>query len=561
MKNGSQSGMKRPLGIWIVYPLILAGCAGPLTPRSTQQAIQQEVAQAARPQPAATPMTDEQARAALMPSPRLELPRSAAEPIEQRFDLSVKGAPAQDVFMAIVSGTRYSMLVHPDVAGTISANLKNVTVPEALAAIRELYGYDYAIEGRRVIVQPLTAQTRIFKVNYLAGTRTGASDTRVISGSVSTSSNGTAGGGGGSTQRALETSKITSAHNADFWGELKVALETIVGDTGKVILSPQSGVVVVKATPRVMSDVERFLKATSLAVERQVMLEAKILEVRLNDGFQTGINWSVLKNGQHKYSAGANTSNFDLLTGAATGSLGAVLGKGLPGASGTSGGLFGLAFQTRSFAALINFLETQGSVHVLSSPRIAALNNQKSVLKVGTDDFFVTEVSTTSNTGAGGTTTTPSVTLQPFFSGISLDVTPQIDEKGRIFLHVRPSVSVVTEKIKNIDVGTAGGRLALPLASSSVSETDSVVQVEDGRIVAIGGMMKQSFDGSANKVPGLGSVPILGYLFGNTNQSSVKSELVILIKPTVINSHDDWQADAEATRDRIEKIDRRPTTP
>ncbi|MFP5381712.1 MAG: pilus (MSHA type) biogenesis protein MshL [Gammaproteobacteria bacterium] len=551
--------MKKHRVTWIVYPLILAGCAGPLTPRSTQQAIQQEVAEAARPQPAAPRMTDEEARAALMPAPRLELPKSAAEPIEQRFDLSVKSAPAQDVFMAIVSGTRYSMLVHPDVAGTISANLKNVTVPEALAAIRELYGYDYTIEGRRVIVQPLTPQTRIFKVNYLAGTRKGASDTRVISGSVSTSSNGT--GSGGTSQSALETSKITSAHSADFWGELKVALETIVGETGKVILSPQSGVVVVKATPRVMNDVERFLKATSLAVERQVMLEAKILEVRLNDGFQTGINWSVLKNGQHKYSAGANATNFDLLTGAVSGSLGAVLGGGLPAADGTSSGLFGLAFQTRSFAALINFLETQGSVHVLSSPRIAALNNQKSVLKVGTDDFFVTEVSTTSTTGGAGTTTTPSVTLQPFFSGISLDVTPQIDEKGRIFLHVRPSVSVVTEKVKNIDVGTAGGRLSLPLASSSVSETDSVVQVEDGRIVAIGGMMKQSFDGSANKVPGLGSVPILGYLFGNTNQSSVKSELVILIKPTVINSHDDWQADAEATRDRIEKIDRRPATP
>lgn len=541
--------------------LVLAGCAGPLTPRSTQQAIEREVAEAARPQPVAAPLTDEQARAALMPPPRLELPKSATEPIEQRFDLSVKNAPAQDVFMAIVSGTRYSMLVHPEVAGTVTVNLKNVTVPEALAAIRDLYGYEYSIDNRRVTVQPLTAQTRIFKVNYLAGTRAGSSDTRVISGSVSGSGGSSGSGSGGSNQRALETTKIASTHTADFWGELKLALETIVGDTGKVILSPQSGVVVVKATARVMSDVERFLKATSLAVERQVMLEAKILEVRLNDGFQTGINWSVLKNGQHKVSQGANTSSFDLVTGAVTGSLGDVLGSGLTAANGTTGGLFGLAFQTRSFAALINFLETQGSVHVLSSPRIAALNNQKSVLKVGTDDFFVTEVSTTSTTGGAGTTTTPSVTLQPFFSGISLDVTPQIDDAGRILLHVRPSVSVVTEKIKNIDIGTAGGRLALPLASSAVSETDSVVQVEDGRIVAIGGMMTQSFDGSSNKVPGLGSVPLVGYLFGNTNQTAVKSELVILIKPTVINSHDDWQADARATRERIEKIDRRPALP
>jgi MSHA biogenesis protein MshL len=551
--------MMKRFTLMVAVPLVLSGCAGALTSRDTQQAIQQEVAQAARVQPAPQPMTDEQVRAALMPPLKLELPKGAIEPVEPRFDLVVNGAPAQDVFMAIVSGTRYSMLVHPDVAGTISANLKNITVPEAMSALRELYGYDYTIEGRRVLVQPLTPQTRIFKVNYLAGTRSGSSDTRVISGSVSSASSG-GGAGGGSTQQSLETSKISTSLNSDFWGELKVALDAIVGEAGKVVLSPQSGVVVVKAAPRTMREVERFLKATALAVERQVMLEAKILEVRLNDGFQTGINWSVLQDGQHKFSAGANAGSFDLVTRAASGTLASVLGSGLPAASGTSAGLFGLAFQTKSFAALINFLETQGSVHVLSSPRIAALNNQKAVLKVGTDDFFVTNVSTTSNTGGAGTTTTPSVTLQPFFSGIALDVTPQIDEKGRITLHVRPSVSVVTEKIKNIDAGEAGS-LTLPLASSAVSETDSIVQVEDGRIVAIGGMMKQSFDGSANRVPGLGSVPLLGYFFGNTNQSASKSELVILIKPTVINSQEDWQADAEATRARLEMLDRQSATP
>jgi MSHA biogenesis protein MshL len=552
--------MMKRFTMMVAAPLVLSGCAGPLTPHDTRQAIGQEVAQAAQAQPAPPAMTEEQARAALMPPLKLELPKGAAEPVEPRFDLVVNGAPAQDVFMAIVSGTRYSMLVHPDVAGTISVNLKNITVPEALSAIRELYGYDYTIEGRRVVVQPLTPQTRIFKVNYLAGTRTGASDTRVISGSVSTASSGSA-SGGGSTQQSLETSKISTTLNSDFWGELKLALEAIVGESGKVFLSPHSGVIVVKTLPRTMREVERFLKATALAVERQVMLEAKILEVRLDDGFQSGINWAALHDGQHRFSGGADTRNFGIVDGTAVGTLAGVLGGGLPAATGaTTAGIFGLAFQTKSFAALINFLETQGSVHVLSSPRIAALNNQKAVLKVGTDDFFVTDVSTTTNTGGSGTVTTPNVTLQPFFSGIALDVTPQIDEKGRITLHVRPSVSVVTEKTKIINAGDAG-TLTLPLASSSVSETDSIVQVEDGRIVAIGGMMKQSFDDSANRVPGLGSVPLLGHFFGYTNQTSSKSELVILIKPTVIDSHEDWQADAEATRVRLEKLEQRPATP
>lgn len=542
--------------------LALAGCAIGPTPDETRAAIRQEAAKAAQTQPTATSVSEAQARAELLPPLKLELPKAAAEPVEPRFDLVVSGAPAQEVFMAIVSGTRYSMLVHPEVAGTISANLKNTTVPEALSAIRELYGYDYTIEGRRVVVQPLTQQTRIFKVNYLAGMRAGASDTRVVSGSISAAS-GNGGGGqtsGGTAQQSLETSKVNTTLNSDFWGELKLALDAIVGESGKAIISPHSGVIVVKALPRTLREVERFLKATALAVERQVMLEAKILEVRLSDGFQTGINWAALHDGQHRFSSGADSRNFGIVDGSALGTLAGVLGGGLPAAAGTtSAGLFGLAFQTKSFAALINFLETQGSVHVLSSPRIAALNNQKAVLKVGTDDFYVTDISTTSNTGGAGTITTPNVTLQPFFSGIALDVTPQVDEKGRITLHVRPSVSVVTENTKTINAGDAG-TLTLPLASSSVSETDSVVQVEDGRIVAIGGMMKQSFDDSENRVPGLGQLPLVGYFFGNTNKRLVKSELVILIKPTVINGHDDWQADAEATRVRLETLERQPAT-
>jgi MSHA biogenesis protein MshL len=223
-----------------------------------------------------------------------------------------------------------------------------------------------------------------------------------------------------------------------------------------------------------------------------------------------------------------------------------------------AGGLFGLAFQTSNFAALLSFLETQGSVHVLSSPRIATLNNQKAVLKVGKDEFFVTNVSTTTTTGTS-TTTSPTVTVQPFFSGVALDVTPQIDENGNIILHIHPSVSAVTTVDKPINLGSAG-TFNLPLASSEVSETDSIVRGQDGQIVAIGGLMRQAAVSDRAQLPGTGNVPVLSALLGNTNRTMQKRELVILLKPTIVQGSNAWTQDVLDSQRRIQALDPRSQT-
>jgi MSHA biogenesis protein MshL len=241
-------------------------------------------------------------------------------------------------------------------------------------------------------------------------------------------------------------------------------------------------------------------------------------------------------------------SNLDSLPGAVSGFLESGLG--------TPGTLLGLAFQTSNFAALISFLETQGELSVLSSPRIATLNNQKAVLKVGTDEFFVTNVTT--NVAVTGLTAiqSPTITTQPFFSGVALDVTPQIDDNDVITLHIHPSVSRVTEVTKDLDLGNAG-QFRLPLASSDISESDTIVRVSSGQIVAIGGLMKEIKARNRRQVPGLGDVPVVGAAFGNSQRASQKSELVILLKPTIIKSAADWQKDILDTRDRIRKYDRR----
>lgn len=209
---------------------------------------------------------------------------------------------------------------------------------------------------------------------------------------------------------------------------------------------------------------------------------------------------------------------------------------------------------------MLNFLETQGNVQVLSSPRIATINNQKAVLKVGTDEFYVTNVSSTVTSSGTSNVTTPSITLQPFFSGIALDVTPQIDGENNIILHVHPSISVVTEKQKIIDLGSLG-TYTLPLANSTVNETDSIVRVQDGNIVAIGGLMKQEQSAGANGLPGTTASSGLGLLFGTRNSYLRKRELVILIKPTVIRNESSWKDDLIETQNRVQQLDPRLTRP
>jgi MSHA biogenesis protein MshL len=293
------------------------------------------------------------------------------------------------------------------------------------------------------------------------------------------------------------------------------------------------------------------------------MLEAKIIEVQLSEKFQSGINWSTFNGRNHRATFGVAQPGASLGP-LGTGSLSNPDVSALPGLAGSvvasslGNGFVGLALQTANFAALLNFLESQGSVSVLSSPRIATLNNQKAILKVGTDELFVTNVTTTVTTSAtGGTLATPSLTLQPYFSGISLDVTPQIDDEGNIILHVHPAISTVAEKEKVVDLGETMGLFKLPLASSTVNETDSIVRVQDGNIVAIGGLMTHSQLSNRNGLPGTVNSPA-GALFGQRGNSLEKRELVILLKPTVIHDDRTWVKDLQQSGERLRNFDLPP---
>jgi len=454
--------------------------------------------------------------------------------------------------------------------------LRGVTVTEALEAIRDVYGYDFKIEGRRITVFAPTLQTRLFTINYPNSQRSGNSDLRVASGG---SSQGTTSGNGNnsgtttnnSTQNT-EGSRVATASKTDYWTELTAAIKSLVGsaDGRSVVISPQAGIMAVRAMPEELRQVEKFLKAAQLSVERQVMLEAKIVEVELRDGYQSGVNWAAFGTVDGNpliagvLGSGVTATN-PLLQGGST-----VLPGVVPVPStAIGGGVFGLALATSQFAAVMGFLETQGDVQTLSSPRIATLNNQKAVLKVGSEESFIngfdsTNTSTNSTSSINGTNITlPTPRFERFFSGISLDVTPQIDDGVNITLHVHPAVTNVTTKNLVYSNG-ANSNSSIPTASSNVNESDTLVRIQDGSIVAIGGLMQIESNLSSSGLPGSGGT-IFSSLLGNKANTGRRKEVVVLIKPTIIRSQQDWDAqnrrsraaldDMEAARARVIRID------
>lgn len=574
-----------------ILAVLLGSCARPYP---IDQGILSEIESATRPK-ASQP---EAVRDALLPPLRAEMPKTSGAPAEPRFDFLVNAAPARQVFISIVSGTRYSMVVNPAVSGTLSLNLKDVTVREALEAIREAYGYEFRIDGTRIYVEAAGLQTRVFQVNYLIGLRSGRSDVRVSSGAISGNVQ-QAGGGGGAVAlpagapgvpgqaaspalsalglgsiatTSLDASRVSMVSQSDLWSEVTIALRTLIGTgTGRnVVVSPQSGVIVVRAMPDELRSVDKYLRAMRLSVERQVMIEAKVIEVTLNDQYQAGINWAAfsgrgLSVGQVSQgtilqntgpiATGGSITDFPGL--AITGpSVGSSPGSNLINFSNPGASLFGLAFQNNNFAALLTFLESQGTAQVLSSPRVATLNNQKAVLKVGTDQFFVTAITGTPITSpTTGATTAVQITptFNSFFSGVSLDITPQIDEDGNILLHIHPLVSDVQNSPVQFNFGI-GGAQAIPLARSAINETDTIVRAQDGNIVALGGLMQVQVLNEKSGIPGIQAIPFIGALFRSTTSRTVKRELVILLKPTVIKSEKDWEQDIQQTRDRIQSL-------
>lgn len=540
--------------------LAVAGCTTYRHPEPVQ--AKDALKQAMSEQSPTAPLTS------LPPSVQSELlqlnrPQQPMTIPEKRMRIAAHDVDAVEFFGSLFKGSRYSVAVHPGVAGVISVELKDVTLQEALATVGDMYGFDVQRKGNVFHVYPAGLRTETIPVNYLMMARRGLSRTSVSTGGVTANDNNN--GNNNNFDNGLNNSgnnnsqgntasgdnntnsngtRIETDSNNDYWTDLRDSLQTLIG-TGEgraVITSPQAGLVTVRAYPKELKAVREFLDQSGEHLKRQVVLEARILEVSLNEGYEQGVDWSGLS---ASWDGGKGITGGGSLMDSPIASTPNQIFRAL-------GGGAGFTISDGNFNVAVSLLKTQGDVNTLSSPRVTATNNQKAVIKVGTDEYFVTNASTTTTTsGTSAPIVTPDVELTPFFSGIALDVTPQIDEQGKVLLHIHPSVIDTEEQSKTISVGTADP-LVLPLAKSSIRESDTVVQANNGDIIVIGGLMKTDRQEIVSKVPLLGDIPWVGEAFTNRRESNRKVELVILLKPTVVEK-DTWQKELQRSSELLDK--------
>lgn len=483
---------------------------------------------------ARTPVTQAPAPAPAPPPPMVaaplqELPaiqieqREVAQAPRQLYSIEVTDTEIRDVLLTLGKSTDLSFVIGPGVEGMITVNLKQVTLEEMLDSMLTPIGLTFQREGGVIRVERPRVQTRVFSVNYIASQRSGTSGLSSTSG-ASGGGGGTAGAAGGAGAAAGgggagggSTSNVGSTDTFDLWGELEGTLEQFLSENGRLIMSPTAGLVAVTDLPENVMQVARYLDLVQGSVQRQVMIEAQILEITLNEESRAGVDWSQIP--QRLTLPGV---------GAVTGTLpgGAILSQVAGAASSVF--QFGLSTQT-GLRLLLSALETQGTVSILSSPKVSTLNNQKAIIKVATDDVFFTQ--TTQREPLTGVVT-QTVTPNTITEGLVLDVTPQIGEDA-ITMNIRPSIS---ERLGE-RVSPQGDTVPI----LAVRASDTVVRVRDGETVVIGGLMQQRTSKSRSGVPGLQRVPLAGRAFRSDTETETKVELVILLTPTVIVGRGDTE--------------------
>jgi MSHA biogenesis protein MshL len=457
---------------------------------------------------------------------------------EGRFHLDVQGADLRGVLAGLVRGSPFSLIVGPEVQGEVTADLRGVSLFDILEKLVVPRGYAYDVSGTLLRIGAPALETRTYEIDYPSYDRSGKSELTVY-GAIETSVS--IGESSGSESADASAASVGTTQQLDLWQELGASLRGIVlrdaagGDTSdaaasasaggrQVLVAEQSGLVLVRAEPAIQDEVESFLDAMTRATERQVLIDARILEVTLGDSFDLGIDL------EYAPDIGGGTQGVVARLIDPT-RRDAVVQTALSAPLTDGGVTFGIAGDRLS--AQLRALAAQTDVRVVSTPRVATLNNHKALIKVVRNQvFFIAETDVQLVEGVGTSITTDFVPqIVPI--GVTLDVTPRISSDGQITMHIHPSVSEIVA-VQSQPSTTPGTQQLGSLPVIDLRETDTVVRVQDGETIVIGGLMRSRELDIEKKVPFLGDLPLVGALFRSTAVDELRTELVVLLTPTVI---------------------------
>jgi len=544
---------------------LLAGCAARTLPGSPGHITEAPRAAGAIPDPV-------QRSAALAPP--------SAAPKAETYSVSVHKVPVQSLLFALARDAGMNVDIHPGIEGTVTLNALDQTLPQLLARIARHVDMRYEIAGKTLVVQPDSPVWRNYKIDYVNIARSTNSSVNIAT-QISTTGGGAAGAAPqGTSGNNNSTTSVANRSDNNFWYSLEKNIRDMLrestladsradplaqtaapapatqpaqppggamagqaepmpapapaqpavkqankGSASSVIVNVEGGLIAVRATARQHEKIQEFLDIVQTSAKRQVLIEATIIEVRLSEQYQQGINWSRLHGG---------LSLSQQQVGAAT------LPSGV--SPGTSPGVFVLNYlnptsRLGNLAATVQLLESFGKVKVLSSPKISVLNNQTALLKVVDNNVFFTIKVTPAVIGPNGSVTTPATyesRLETVPVGFVMSVTPQISEADEVTLNVRPTITRIVGYVQDPNPALAAGNVVSKVPVIQARELESVMKVNSGQIAVMGGLMQDSVDNARDAVPGLSRIPLIGNLFSYRNESSSKTELVIFMRPVVV---------------------------
>ena len=529
--------------IFFLILILAIGCASPPKKEQPKPSVQLKETTLSQPAPEVT-------------LKELVIPQKeeAKKVPEKLFSFFARDASMQDVLLAFSRESDLNIVIDPEVSGKVTIDLKRVTLREALDAILFPLGWIYQIDGRFIRITRPQMETRLFTLNYITTKRTGKRDVYASTGGGIQAAGTTIGQQGivstGSTRAGY--SDLISTDEMDMWREIQGGLEAIIfgsvddrektgdkektaltrvdGKGKKLAINKSTGVILVTDYPINLNKVASYLEMSEGSSQRQVTIQAKIMEVILSDDYRAGINWKMVEGLPRSVNLSWGLTDKAGTTGFPGGTSGTTSGTTsttipTPGIFNIKpfGGAFaiGALGAEVSLSDIIEAIAEQGDIKILSNPTLSTLNNQKAMIRVGDQDvFFIV--------GAVATQSTVTQTIQPVTIdiGIILDVTPQIAEDGTILMSIHPSITHKTGEKTSPD-----GKNTFPLLS--VRETDTTVRVKDGQTIIIAGLMTERKENTSIGVPWLKSIPLLGNLFKYRSEEKRNAELVIMITPTV----------------------------